>query len=183
MTIHERGIRQPDRLVSVGFIINPKAELRARMRENRIESGYPPLTDRIKMTALEIEQWITNGMDYRTARKDPSHEHPLGINAVFNHPNRLKQIEREKRKGIPESQSKIQRDDGEQVFPPGTFRESMIEEGYLTDSRGVPVHPYSDILLTEGAAIGPGFYWNAAGPTLSASAVIPGMLADKLYIA
>jgi 8-oxo-dGTP pyrophosphatase MutT (NUDIX family) len=162
---------QPNRLVPENFTINPRAEFRTRMQNPKVEEDYPPIAERLVMTLDEVKLWVDGGMDYHAERKDPSAKHPLGINMLLNHPNYLRGLE----KGTAAF------DDGEIKFSPDNFKKSLLPEGYRLDSRGVPVHPYYDILLEEGAVIGPGFYWNY-GPNPSASAIIFGIHEGKLNV-
>lgn len=167
------GIGRPDRLVPRDFKIDARAELKARLREPRIEPGYPPIEDRMRMNSKQIQEWVEGGMDYRAVRRsETSKDRPLGINTLYNHPNYLDGV----RRGTAIA------DDGEQVFPPGTFQESMLPGAYPFDSRGVPVHPYYDIVLEEGAVAGPCQYWKE-GPNPSVTSATLVTYEGKLFAA
>lgn len=181
MTNPEGEIRQSDRLVSKDFQPDLAGELRAALGAREPEPGYPGLESRLRMSDAQIDEWFDSGRDFAALRFNPSSEHPMGINWLVDHSNRVRQIEREGERGIPESQSGVRRDNGIQDFHDVTFRKPLLS-GWTRDSRGVPIAPWYKEALQYGAVTGPGFYWDY-GENASANAIILGEEDDRLKLA
>lgn len=123
--------------------------------------GYVPLENRLRITEDEICEWVEKGMPYEGVRMEVSEGLPLGTNALFDHPNRLSGLVRGRAIG----------DDGRQDFYGVSFAESFDPRGCFRDSRGVPVHPSFKIMLSAGAVVGPGFYYEY-GPNRTADPIV-----------
>ncbi|HSW97152.1 MAG TPA: NUDIX hydrolase, partial [Candidatus Saccharimonadales bacterium] len=82
-------------------------------------------------------------------------------------------------KGIGKGFARL--DDGNQLFYGVPFRDSLTEDGYITDARGIPMHPHFRTLLQYGAVGGFGFYYDY-GPNPSADAIIFARKGNIMYL-
>jgi ADP-ribose pyrophosphatase YjhB (NUDIX family) len=133
--------------------------------------GYVPLGNRLRMTEDEIREWVREGMLYEGVRMKIGEGFPLGVNALFDHPNRLSGLAKGRAIG----------DDGEQDFRGVSFLETFDSRGYFRDSRGVPVHPSFRTMLSEGAIVGPGFYFEY-GPNRTADPIVIREMDERLEL-
>ncbi len=122
-----------------------------QLKKTPVYPGYPSLSERKTLTLNQYEAWVHYGRPDGTVIGVNYHDHYLmGLD-----------------KGLALGTDRPD-------FFDLKFAPTYVHGGYPRDAIGRPVHPYAEVLLTNGLAVeGIGHYWTL-GPQLCADSIVIG---------